>query len=211
MEAEYKFNYRYNPKSNRLQDYDYSNNGAYFITICCKDRQEYFWDVVNEDMVLNEMWSYLSEEIYGIPKHRKNVILDEFVIMPNHIHMILFLNNNDSNNHNMFHWNISTGRNIENKNMFHRNISTNSITFWKDYYSKISPNQWNLWNIIKLFKSFFTKNINQKQNKIFFAWQNNYYDRIIRNEDELKRIRKYIKNNPLKWKLEKDNEQWIFI
>ena len=209
MDIEYKFNYRFNPKSNRLENYDYSENWWYFITICTKDRQEYFGEVIEGEMILNEIWEEINLEIKNISIFRKNIILDEYVIMPNHIHMILFIENNCRDvpvEH------LKDKINLNN-NMFHRNISTKleNQNFSHEYYSQISPKKWNLWNIIKLFKSFFVKNINKKQNKIYFAWQKNYYDRIIRNENELNRIRKYIFENPLKWELEKNNEQWIFI
>ena len=99
--------------------------------------------------------------------------------------------------------------------MFHRNISTkswnNSEKFSKEYYSNISPNKDSLGNIIKLFKSFFTKNINSKLEKIFFAWQDNYYERIIRDDKELFKIRLYIENNPKKWEIDKKQNIWIFM
>ena len=213
MDIEYKFNYRFNSKSNRLENYDYSENWWYFITICTKDRQEYFGEIIHWKMILNEIWRELDLEIKNIPTFRKNVSLDEYVIMPNHIHIILFLQNNNCRDVPVEH--LKGKAEIKNdigNNMFHRNISTGEKqNFSKEYYSDISPKKWKLWNVIKLFKSFFTKNINNSQDKIYFAWQNNYYDRIIRNENELDRIRKYIYENPLKWELEKDNEQWIFI
>jgi len=107
MDIEYKFNYRFNPKSNRLENYDYSENWWYFITICTKDRQEYFGEIIDGEMILNEYWKILENEIKNIPIFRKNVILDEYVIMPNHIHMNLFLNNL-KNSEKMFLPNIST-------------------------------------------------------------------------------------------------------
>ena len=214
MDIEYKFNYKYNPKSNRLENYDYSENWWYFITICTKDRQESFGEVIEREMILNDIGKNLDLEIKNIPIFRKNVILDEYVIMPNHIHIILFLENNNCRNVPVEHLKDNTEyfkKNVIDNNMFHWNISTENNKFSKEYYSKISPKKGELWNIIKLFKSFFTKNINKSQDKIYFAWQNNYYDRIIRNENELDRIRKYIIENPLKWEIEKDNKQWIFI
>ncbi|MDQ7008943.1 MAG: hypothetical protein Q9M94_01480, partial [Candidatus Gracilibacteria bacterium] len=93
-----------------------------------------------------------------------------------------------------------------------RNTSTDIGTIFNEkYYSNISPQKGTLGNIIKLFKSYFSRNINKIQNKQFFAWHPNYFDRIIRNENELNRIRKYILENPLKWKLEKNNPENIFM
>jgi len=193
MDIEYKFDYKFNPRSNRLENYNYSENWWYFITICTKDREKYFGKIIDWKMILNEYGKIVNSEINNIPIFRKNVILDEYIIMPNHIHMNLFLNN-------------------VNKKMFLPNIST-----WKwirnedNYFSKISPSKNSLWNIIKLFKWHVSRNINAKWKEPYFAWQKNYYDRIIRNDEELHKIRKYIKNNPLKWQIEKDNEIWIFM
>ncbi len=195
MDIEYKFNYRFNPKSNRLENYDYSENWWYFITICTKDRQEYFGEIIDGEMILNKYWKVVENEIKNIPVFRENVILDEYVIMPNHIHMNLFINNLE-NSKKIFLPNISiwiSKRNVDN------------------YFSKMSPTKNSLWNIIKLFKWHTSRNINSKWEEPYFAWQKNYYDRIIRNDNELNRIRKYIFENPLKWKLEKDNEIWIFM
>ena len=197
MDIEYKFNYRFNPKYNRLENYDYSDNWWYFITICTKDRQEYFGEIIEGEMFLNEYWKIVENEIKNIPIFRKNVILDEYVIMPNHIHMNLFLNNN---------------KNIMSNEMFLPNISTLKCKRNNDnYFSKISPSKNSLWNIIKLFKWHTSRNINKIWKEPYFAWQKNYYDRVIRNDEELFKIRQYIKNNPLKWQIEKNNEMWIFI
>ena len=76
MDIEEKYKFRFNPKSNRLQNYDYSSNGAYFITICTKDRQHYFWEVVDWKMILCSIGIELKREIENIPIFRKNVALD---------------------------------------------------------------------------------------------------------------------------------------
>ena len=90
-------------KRNRLKDYDYSSNGAYFITICTKDRKNVFWDkvqpnFVGEDIILPPDYVRLSpygeitdEAINAIPKYYSHIELWQYVIMPNHIHMILFI------------------------------------------------------------------------------------------------------------------------
>lgn len=92
----HKFKWKYNPNSNRFKSYDYSSNWWYFITICTKDRINYFWDIVDWKMILNELWK-IAENFYNeIPKHFPFIILDEFIIMPNHIHWIIILNKNDN-------------------------------------------------------------------------------------------------------------------
>ena len=90
-------------KRNRLKDYNYSSNGAYFITICTKDRKNIFWqkehpDFVGEDIILPfdsirlSMYGKIVEEaINAIPKYYPHIELLQYVVMPNHIHMILFI------------------------------------------------------------------------------------------------------------------------
>jgi len=85
----------YNPDihhrhSIRLKDYDYSQNGAYFVTICTWQRECLFGEIVNGEMVLNDMGLIVVDEWEKTAIVRKNVILDEFVLMPNHFHGVIF-------------------------------------------------------------------------------------------------------------------------
>jgi putative transposase len=87
----------YNPeihhrRSIRLKDYDYSSGGAYFITICVKNRECLFGEIIEGKMNLSEIGEIAHNNWLNIPEHFNNVILDEFVVMPNHIHGILILN-----------------------------------------------------------------------------------------------------------------------
>ena len=186
MDVEYKFNYRFNPKSNRLESYDYSENWWYFITICTKDRQKYFGKIVDGEMVLNKYWKIVEMDIVNLEKYYSNVIISDFVVMPDHIHFNIFINN----------W-------IVKKDVSEKHLYTNDDKFSVKYYSNISPKKWELWNIIKLFKWYVTKKLNKINKKVFFSWQKNYYDRIIRNKEEFIKIQKYIKNNPKNWNKKK--------
>ena len=76
-------------KLNRLKEYDYSKNGYYFITLCTKDGIEYFGKIENEEMILNQFGETAERCWKEIPNHYDNVEIDEFVIMPNHIHGII--------------------------------------------------------------------------------------------------------------------------
>jgi REP element-mobilizing transposase RayT len=193
MNPEYKFKQIYNTKSNRLQNYDYSSNWWYFITICTKNRESYFGEIINWKIVLNEYWEIVKKYYFEIPRHFSNVLIDEFIIMPNHVHFIIFCIDVICRDVAMLHLYVDSNKNFSN-----------------EYYSKISPKKWELWTIIRSYKSICTREIN-KLNKQFFAWQPNYYDRIIRNDDELNRIIKYIIYNPLKWELDKNNTENIFM
>jgi len=170
---------KHHRRSIRLKGYDYSQPGAYFVTIVTHQRQCIFGRIVDGKMRLNE-WGEIAKQCWNeIPQHYPNVTLDEYVIMPNHIHGIIILNDN----------NIST-------------IDT-EIVGAKNF----SPLQQNdhprgttqtIGSIVRGFKIGVTKWFRQHTN-IYIVWQRNYYEHIIRNEMELLRIRQYIVNNPMNW------------
>ena len=85
------FKDKYRIESIRLPGHDYSSPGAYFITICTHNRQYLFGEIVNNEMILNEYGEIANKYWYEIPKHYTNTQLDEYVIMPNHIHGIIFI------------------------------------------------------------------------------------------------------------------------
>ncbi|BFM38520.1 hypothetical protein [Synechocystis sp. LKSZ1] len=95
-----KFKGTYRIESARWQSWDYGRNGAYFITICTKDRRHFFGKVVNQQMILSPVGQLAEQFWYEIIDHAKNVVLDQFVVMPNHIHGILILDNPNDNNGN---------------------------------------------------------------------------------------------------------------
>ena len=95
-----------NRQPNRLKHYDYSQNGAYFITICTKDRQKIFWgklnnpnpvgaDIIRPQEILNKYGQIVELGIKQIPAHYQNIFIDRYVIMPNHIHILMRINNDD--------------------------------------------------------------------------------------------------------------------
>ena len=86
-----KFRGKYRVPSSRLRNYDYGRNGAYFVTIVTKNRQNFFGEFQNGKMVLSEMGKMAKKYWYEIPRHFPFVRLDAFVVMPNHIHGILWI------------------------------------------------------------------------------------------------------------------------
>ncbi len=78
-------------KLNRLKDYDYAKEGFYFVTVCVKDRVKRFGEVKDGRMMLNEYGEMVNRYGMGIPGYYKDVALDEFVVMPNHIHGIIII------------------------------------------------------------------------------------------------------------------------
>ncbi len=167
-------------RSLRLQGFDYSQPGAYFVTICTKDHLHQFGEIRGNDIKLNERGSIVEKIWKEIPDHFTNVTLDDFIVMPNHIHGILLLDEPPDC----------------------RGTACRAPTVEK--FGK--PTKGSLPTIIRSFKSASTHLINRlDKRKGISIWQRNYYEHIIRNEDSLNRIRRYIQENPIKWSIEPEN------
>ena len=172
-------------KSIRLKNYDYSSFGYYFITICTHNRELLFGDIVNGKMILNNLGKIVNKFWLEIPEHYSGVELDEFIIMPNHIHGIIVINPNLC-----FVGAIHELPLQNNKN---------------DEY-KINRRQMLLPKIIGWFKMNSAKQINILSNLIGNSiWQRNYFEHIIRNEKSLNKIREYIYYNPVQWFSDRNN------
>lgn len=162
----------------RLKDWDYSTPWWYYVTINTHNHVSWFGEIVNSKMALNQFGKVVERCWVEIPKHYSFVELDEHIVMPNHMHGILITSQK------------GTRRDVA------CNVSTNR-------FSKISPKQGSLSVIIRSFKSAAAKQIHETGCRKF-SWQARFYNRIIRSEEELYHIRKYIEQNPLKWEIEKE-------
>jgi len=172
-----KFQRKYRIESNRNPNWDYSSPAKYFITICTASREHYFGEIVNFKMKLSEIGNIAYYEWLKTPELRPdmNIVLDEFCIMPNHFHAIIGWGGDQCR-----------GR-----------LQSASTTLKTKNTNKFGPQSKNLGAIIRGFKSSIKKYATI--NSINFAWQPNYHDHIIRNEEEFKRIKRYIQNNPKNW------------
>lgn len=92
-----RFGNKYRVDSTRLKGYDYTSNGIYFITICTKNRKWLFGEIVQSQIKLSQMGKIVFDCWYDLPNHYSNIILDEFIVMPNHIHGIIKIMNNLDN------------------------------------------------------------------------------------------------------------------
>ncbi len=173
-----------NRKLNRLKDHDYSTPGYYFVTICTKGRVEWFGEIKDGAMALNECGKIVCQCWNDLPNHYQNVALDKFVVMPNHCHGVVVIKN------------IPVGNGLK--------------PFPTEGDLKPFPTKnHGLSEIMRGFKTFSSRRINTVGNglKPFptaagphkFQWQKSFYDHIIRNEIDLNRIREYIVRNPLQW------------
>ena len=179
-------------KANRLQYYDYSSDGAYFVTVCTKNREKIFWDTVGEDIILpqgrdeinivgediilpqstnnaydvgediilpqpllSQLGKIVERAIIAIPEHYQNVRLLDYVVMPNHIHMVLL--------------------------------------FSDDIGRMISSPTKSLSTIVGQFKRSASKAAGVP------LWQRSFYDHVIRDEKDYLKIAEYIVTNPIKW------------
>ena len=172
-------------KSIRLPNRNYAANGYYFVTICTHKKQSYFGNIVDGKMQLSSIGKIADKFWLEIPRHSKYAYLDEYIIMPNHIHGIIV---------------------IDNPNNPCRDVACYVPTPNDDLsqiMSELSPKTGSLSAIVRSYKSSVTKWC--KQNNYNFTWQPRFYEHIIRHDGSLDNIREYIVNNPLKWFEDKNN------
>jgi len=197
-----KFKQKYRIESNRLKDWDYSV-GSYFVTICIKDRINYFGDVKNGEMELSQIGEIAKECWARIPAHFPSVALDEYIVMPNHVHGILFLdaeNYNDTIDRRRDAINrVSTSRN----NAITATPALNNAKYGGVTGNFNPMNKNSLAKIIRWYKGRTTFEIHKSN--LDFQWQPRYHDNIIRDEISLQKIREYIVNNPALWETDAEN------
>ena len=181
---------KYNPeihhrRSIRLQGYDYSQPGAYFVTVCTYQKQCWFGEIHHGQMLLNQIGNIVVREWLKTSQIRPNFKLDEWVVMPNHLHGII--------------WTMeSKTKAIAPKNGDKTNTDK----------KKLNRPSNSLESAIGGFKASVTKQINQfRHNTVIPIWQRNYYESIIRDEKALNLIREYIQHNPARWQEDPDNPQ----
>jgi len=169
---------KHHRRSIRLKEYDYSQPGAYFVTICTKNRYVFFED--------SEIESFVMKTWLTLPDHFPNVALDEFVVMPNHIHGIIIIRKGEA----------LTGE------------PTTKLSS-SDVNASPLPNgtqPHSLGAIIQNFKSISSRKVHQiNRHHCISLWQRNYYEHIIRNETDLNNIRQYTMDNPINWEDDENN------
>jgi putative transposase len=172
-----KFQSKYRIPSSRMQNWDYSWNAPYFITICTADRVYYFGKIINGEMHLTEIGELANKYFAEIPEHFPNVHLNAFVVMPNHVHGIIIIDkpyygiNNDP---------------IDNQSSGTMNNKWKSGT---------------LGVIINQYKRICT--INARKTNPGFGWHTRFHDHVIQDNESYIRIRNYIVDNPKNWNNDK--------
>jgi len=173
-------------KHNRLKDYDYATDGFYFITICSKNRDNIFGDIPvgadgcrpadTIDVQLNDFGRIVDDELNKSQNIRNEIFINQYVIMPNHVHCIIVIEQNGMN------------------------ITCRQPSAPTDYRKR------SLSAFVQGFKSAVTARINTLRNTPGKpVWQRSFHDHIIWNEQSLHAIREYITNNPIRWEQDIDN------
>lgn len=163
-------------KNLRFKGYDYSQSGWYYVTICTKNNINYFGSIQNKIMRLNKFGNIVSNQWLWLKEQYNYINLDEWIIMPNHIHAILVIKN-----HTISASSVRTGR----------DLSVQNPKIQETKYKSLS-------SLIGAFKTTSSKALHQA-GLSEFIWHRSYYDHIIRNEEDYKRIIDYIRNNPRNW------------
>lgn len=175
---------KHHRRSIRLSGYDYSQNGAYFVTVCTQDRACLFGSIENGQMHPNDAGNIACQCWQDIPSHFPHVVCDRFVIMPNHIHGILFIV-------------VSV----------ETNVGMNDVgakTFSPLQCERPRGTSKTIGSIVRGFKIGVTKWMRQNT-PVQNVWQRGYYEHIIRNDKELLSIQQYILENPARWETDREN------
>lgn len=164
-----------NRKPLRLKHFNYSSDGYYFVTICTKNRECRFGNISNGQIVLNCAGSIVQSEWNGLCERFSGIRLDESIVMPNHVHGIVAL----------------VGAQFIASN--DRRPTTGAMNR--------APT---IGDMVRSFKAASTRRI-RLAGITHFGWQRNYYERVIRNENELNSFRQYVIDNPVKWNDDPEN------
>ena len=191
---------RYDPerrrrRSMRLEGYDYSQVGAYFLTICTVDRGILFGKVVNHQMMLNEAGRIVADEWLKSARIRAEIELDAWVVMPNHIHGILTI--------------TDVGGECNRRSRTDQRSLTTGVGVPDRGDRRVAPTgpgPRSVGAIVAGFKSASARRINAfRGTPGASVWQRNYYEHVIRYEAVLNRIRQYIAENPARWAEDPEN------
>lgn len=182
-------------ESYRLEGYDYSNEGAYFVTLVAYEHQYIFGKVAFGVVLLTEFGQITHDEWFKSSKVRSEIVLyeDEFIVMPNHVHGIVWIDP------------CGGQENGIKKSSQPLVRATGRLPIHNAERNEPGPRSKSLSAFIAGYKSAVTKRINQlRRTPGQPIWMRNFHDRVIRNERELLAIREYIQSNPLKWELDRN-------
>ncbi|PNU19082.1 transposase [Geothermobacter hydrogeniphilus] len=182
-------------RSIRLRNYDYSSAGAYFVTICTFERKCLFGEIANGDVRLNRAGLCVGTIWNSLPERFPDVEVDAFVVMPNHIHGVIVINE-------------KTQGMEDDVGAIHELPLRDDNTMRKSH--RLARRTMTLPKVVGYLKMNSAKRINQwRDNPGVPVWQRNYYERIIRDDRELDGIRRYIADNPVRWEEDENHPRRI--
>lgn len=183
---------KHHRRSIRLEEHDYAQPGANFVTICTRDRECLFGHVANGEVRLNDAAEIVREQWLRTAQMRPNVELDAFVIMPNHVHGIIVIHESCRGEASVVEIH---GSNTPSKS---------DASPLRQRPNGTQPGS--LSAIVQNFKSISTRKMNAARDAPGMpVWQRGYYEHVVRNEAELMAIREYIEGNPARWDDDENN------
>lgn len=176
-------------RSIRLSDYDYAQDGVYFVTMCCQNRANLFGEVIGGEMRLNEAGRMVEKWWLELTNKFTSVELDEFVIMPNHFHGIVRIVGADLRV--CPDLTLSGEKQGAHAGAPLQNPTLGSIMQW---FKTMTTNE-------------YIRGVNEDKWEPFYkrVWQRNYYEHIIRTAESLNSTRLYIQTNPAQWDTDSEN------
>jgi len=185
-------------KQLRLRGYDYAFPGVYFVTICSAGKRPVFGSIRGESIVLSRAGEIVRCEWIALVERFARLVLDEFVIMPNHLHDVL-----------AFVGQVGGASRGTTGGASPSPTTTNTTTkpggASLDPKGGASPSP-TLFDVIGAFKSISTIKVNKLLGRRGVPlWQRSYYEHIVRTGEDLRKIQRYISENPLMWSLDPEN------
>jgi REP element-mobilizing transposase RayT len=185
---------KHHRRSIRLRGYDYSSPGAYFITICSHNKQFLFGNVADGQMHRNDYGEIVQKEWFGSATIRKEIQLDAWMVMPNHVHGIVMITPVAAHGH-------APGTATALHPTVPRGVGAHG-------HAPLQRRPRSLATFVGGFKGTVKSRINEMRRTLGApVWQENYYEHIIRNGDELNKIREYILTNPSRWANDRENPE----
>lgn len=183
--------YRFERQLNRCSMFNYSLPGFYYVTICAKERVHWFGRIIAGQMMLNEIGETADKFWSLIPRFYMNVLIDQYVVMPSHIHGIIRIIGGGAST------NADAPVGTEQCSV-PTETPDSGVSADGHNYGLISK-------IVKSFKNAVTTHVRKKLCKHTFAWQRSYYDHVLRTDEALEHTRWYIRTNPERWRRDRKN------
>ena len=192
----------------RLREYDYAQDGAYSVTVCTDWRTHLFGRVTDGRMELNAVGRIVEKVWHELPEHYPHVELDAFVVMPDHVHGIVVFVGGDSeagSDSGPTLGSVTVGSRPEEAGL--KPAPTQNEARTQDE-APTKVRRHGLSEVVRGFKTYSGRRVNGLRGTPGVAvWQRGYYEHVVRNEEDMNRIRQYFQENPLRWSLKRENQE----